>query len=169
MLVEVATHARLPPGGVHGWRVCPQAHPGCPTRGAPPAPQGSSTYLLVSARSCQTHLHSATHKQRERDSTDTSVTVGTHFAVVCQTPIFARRKAEREKSTRAGVLFLTSHMHRQRERGLCAFCPPASARRQYALRGAYVAVPRDDRRRTIPSPSTPPFHATPSRRTPTAS
>ena len=30
-------YARLPPGGVQGWRACPHAQPGCPTRGAPPA------------------------------------------------------------------------------------------------------------------------------------
>jgi len=41
-------HARLPPGGVQGWRACPHAQPGCPTRGAPPA----------SAR--QLHLHTPT-------------------------------------------------------------------------------------------------------------
>ena len=30
-------HTQLPPGGVQGWRACPHAQPGCPTRGAPPA------------------------------------------------------------------------------------------------------------------------------------
>jgi len=29
-------YARLPPGGVQGWRACSHAQPGCPTRGAPP-------------------------------------------------------------------------------------------------------------------------------------
>ena len=32
-----AIHAQLPSGGVHGWRPCPHAQPGCPTRVAPPA------------------------------------------------------------------------------------------------------------------------------------
>ena len=40
-------------GGVQGWRACPQAQPGWPTRGAPPA-QGSSTcYVSVRTSSCQ--------------------------------------------------------------------------------------------------------------------
>ena len=30
-------YARLPPGGVQGWRAYSQAQPGCPTRGAPSA------------------------------------------------------------------------------------------------------------------------------------
>ena len=30
-------YARLPPGGVQGWRAGSHAQPGCPTRGAPPA------------------------------------------------------------------------------------------------------------------------------------
>ena len=30
-------NARLPPGGVQGWRACSHAQPGSPTRGAPPA------------------------------------------------------------------------------------------------------------------------------------
>jgi len=30
-------HAQLPPEGVQGWRACPHAQPGCPTRGTPPA------------------------------------------------------------------------------------------------------------------------------------
>ena len=36
-LTNHVDYARLPPGGVQGWRACPHAQPGCPTRGAPPA------------------------------------------------------------------------------------------------------------------------------------
>jgi len=45
------SHAQLSPGGVQGWRACPHAQPGCPTRGAPPAEQHRKaaplTYLLA--------------------------------------------------------------------------------------------------------------------------
>ena len=42
MIQNYALHAQLPPG----WRGCPHAQPGCPTREAPPQlhPQGISTY-----------------------------------------------------------------------------------------------------------------------------
>ena len=41
-------YARLPPGGVQGWRACPHAQPGCSTRGAPPAAARQLHLLTVS-------------------------------------------------------------------------------------------------------------------------
>ena len=46
--------AQLPPGGIQGWRACPHAQPGCPTRGAPPAEHRKAappTYLTFTVRS----------------------------------------------------------------------------------------------------------------------
>jgi len=43
-------YARLPLGGVQGWRAYPHAQPGCPTRGAPPA---AARQLLLLTR----HVH----------------------------------------------------------------------------------------------------------------
>ena len=40
-------HAQLAPGGVQGWRACPHAQPGCPTRGAPPAAPARQLHLLT--------------------------------------------------------------------------------------------------------------------------
>ena len=40
--------AQLPfPWGVQGWRACPHAQPGCPTRGAPPAATRQQLHLLT--------------------------------------------------------------------------------------------------------------------------
>ena len=36
LAVDLAFHARLPPGRVQGWRACPHAQPGCPTSGGAP-------------------------------------------------------------------------------------------------------------------------------------
>jgi len=50
-------HAQLPSEGVQGWRACahPNAQPGCPTRGAPPA-AARQLHLLLLALSRRTRI-----------------------------------------------------------------------------------------------------------------
>jgi hypothetical protein len=48
LTLPAPNHAQLPPGGVQGWRACPHAQPGFPTRGAPPA-AARRLHLLTSS------------------------------------------------------------------------------------------------------------------------
>jgi hypothetical protein len=49
---DARNYARLSSGVVQGWRACPHAQPGCPTRGAPPAAARAAplTYSLTTSQ-----------------------------------------------------------------------------------------------------------------------
>ena len=53
--VGVRVWAWLPPGGVQGWRACPHAQPGRPSRGAPPAAARQLHLLAYYMRCAQVH------------------------------------------------------------------------------------------------------------------